>query len=144
MMDSANVKIEVKPEEGDAIRVNIESIDDESNSGVGDVDLQGGDEASRLRALATDVRDQDDLERDIGRQVSEPGSYLLAENLCDFRQTSYSRSKPMKEIKNGCIKPQVKRSKPLIWASDLFFPIKADTRGPIENFNLRLTNYKKS
>ena len=30
----------------------------------------GNDEASRLRALATEVRDQDDLERDIGRQVS--------------------------------------------------------------------------
>ena len=32
--------------------------------------LHGGDdEASRLRDLATDVRDQDDLERAIGRQV---------------------------------------------------------------------------
>jgi len=31
--------------------------------------VDGGDEASRLRALATDVRDQDDLERDVGRQV---------------------------------------------------------------------------
>ncbi len=30
---------------------------------------EGDDEASRLRDLATDVRDQDDLERDIGRQV---------------------------------------------------------------------------
>lgn len=30
---------------------------------------EGDDEASRLRNLATDVRDQDDLERAIGRQV---------------------------------------------------------------------------
>lgn len=27
------------------------------------------DELSRLKALATDVREQDDLERDVGRQV---------------------------------------------------------------------------
>ncbi len=31
--------------------------------------VDGEDEASRLRALATDVRDQDELERDVGRQV---------------------------------------------------------------------------
>lgn len=31
--------------------------------------IDGGDEASRLRALATNVRDQDDLERDVGLQV---------------------------------------------------------------------------
>ena len=40
-----------------------------SNLSDGNIDLQGEDEASRLKALATDVRDQDDLERDIGRQV---------------------------------------------------------------------------
>lgn len=34
-------------------------------------DIQGEDEAYRLRALATDIRDQDDLERDIGRQVCQ-------------------------------------------------------------------------
>lgn len=33
------------------------------------VAVDGEDEASRLRALATDVRDQDDLERDVGRQA---------------------------------------------------------------------------
>ena len=36
---------------------------------AGDADLHGRDEASRLKALSTDVRDQDDLERDINRQV---------------------------------------------------------------------------
>ena len=33
-------------------------------------DSLGQDEASRLKDLATEVRDQDDLERDINRQVS--------------------------------------------------------------------------
>lgn len=32
-------------------------------------DAVGEDEAIRLEGLATEVRDQDDLERDIGRQV---------------------------------------------------------------------------
>ena len=32
-------------------------------------DTVGEDEAIRLKGLATEVRDQDDLERDIGRQV---------------------------------------------------------------------------
>lgn len=32
-------------------------------------DIQGTDESSRLRALDADIRDQDDLERDITRQV---------------------------------------------------------------------------
>lgn len=31
--------------------------------------IVGEDEAIRLKGLATEVRDQDDLERDIGRQV---------------------------------------------------------------------------
>ena len=60
-------------DEVERIQVKSEPIDSEPISSVGDVDLQGGDEASRLRALATDVRDQDDLERDIGRQVSKSG-----------------------------------------------------------------------
>ena len=33
--------------------------------------LEDEDELSRLRALATDVREQDDLERDVGRQVRD-------------------------------------------------------------------------
>ncbi|KAL8715056.1 MAG: hypothetical protein Q9220_001013 [cf. Caloplaca sp. 1 TL-2023] len=40
-----------------------------SNSASGDI--RGGDEASRLQALAADVRDQDDLERDVGRQADQ-------------------------------------------------------------------------
>ena len=35
-----------------------------------DLHVHGEDEATRLRALAADVRDQDDLERDVGRQVN--------------------------------------------------------------------------
>ena len=34
---------------------------------------EGEDEASRLKALATGMRDQDDLERDINRQVGHQG-----------------------------------------------------------------------
>ena len=41
---------------------------DGSHNGVDD---DGKDEVSRLRALATDVRDQDDLERDVGRQADQ-------------------------------------------------------------------------
>ena len=41
---------------------------DGSHNGFDD---DGKDEASRLRALATDVRDQDDLERDVGRQADQ-------------------------------------------------------------------------
>lgn len=33
--------------------------------------IHGEDEATRLRALAADVRDQDDLERDVGRQANQ-------------------------------------------------------------------------
>ena len=42
--------------------------DDET---TGNINTQGEDESSRLKALTTEVRDQDDLERDVGRQVSE-------------------------------------------------------------------------
>lgn len=63
-----------RPDEAVSDAANIEQIEGKimeegSNWNNGDMDLQGDDEASRLRALATDVRDQDDLERDIGRQV---------------------------------------------------------------------------
>ncbi len=36
-------------------------------------DTMGEDEAIQLKGLATEVRDQDDLERDIGRQVRSLG-----------------------------------------------------------------------
>ena len=43
-------------------------------------DAVGEDEAVQLKGLATEVRDQDDLERDIGRQVrslSLPPRFLV-------------------------------------------------------------------
>ena len=51
---------------------NRDSIKEEHSSDDDNciADVQGTDEASRLKALATDVRDQDDLERNVGRQVS--------------------------------------------------------------------------
>ncbi|KAL8750094.1 MAG: hypothetical protein Q9199_007288 [Rusavskia elegans] len=42
-----------------------------SPSEPADIDVHGEDEATRLRALAADVRDQDDLERDVGRQADQ-------------------------------------------------------------------------
>ncbi|KAI9871491.1 MAG: hypothetical protein M1830_002858, partial [Pleopsidium flavum] len=41
------------------------------DTGIQPLLQQGEDEASRLRDLATDIRDQDDLERDIGRQADK-------------------------------------------------------------------------
>ena len=40
-----------------------------SEETAGHANTEVEDEASRLKALATGVRDQDELERDIGRQV---------------------------------------------------------------------------
>lgn len=52
------------------VSVNItDTAERDQLSDDGDWGVQGADEASRLKALAADVRDQDDLERDIGRQV---------------------------------------------------------------------------
>ncbi|KAL8861516.1 MAG: hypothetical protein Q9178_002040 [Gyalolechia marmorata] len=42
-----------------------------SPSEPADNDIHGEDEVTRLRALAADVRDQDDLERDVGRQADQ-------------------------------------------------------------------------
>ena len=41
------------------------------------------DEASRLKALSADVRDQDELERNIGRQVRFPAHYRSEEKFAD-------------------------------------------------------------
>jgi len=64
------VKYEGPDRDGDAREA------DGQISGAGAL-VDGADEASRLRALATDVRDQDDLERDVGRQV-----YLSSSAFC--------------------------------------------------------------
>lgn len=57
----------------------VNNNNDESNSAENGKEGNGGDtsqmgevaidESSRLRELEADIRDQDDLERDIGRQV---------------------------------------------------------------------------
>lgn len=144
-MDSAHARLEVRSDEGGTIQIKSESIVEGSSSGLADLDVQGGDEASRLRALATDVRDQDDLERDIGRQVSKVGSPLQALYSRSSRQLSYSQSKPMKEIKNGLKKQQGTRSKALVSFFRFIIPnVLADGRERTENFNLRLTNYNKN
>ena len=60
-----------------------------SNTGVS----VGGDEESRLRALATDVRNQDDLERDIGRQADQ----LLTEQANERDQKRLEKTRADKE-----------------------------------------------
>lgn len=57
------------PEKNESIAMQAQP---ESGQRNGQMNVEGEDEATRLRALATDVRNQDDLERDIGRQVSTP------------------------------------------------------------------------
>ncbi|KAL9613677.1 MAG: hypothetical protein Q9167_001806 [Letrouitia subvulpina] len=66
----------------------------------GDFEVQGADEASRLKALAADVRDQDDLERDIGRQADQ----LLSEQATEREQkrlekTQLEKSKLLSQIR---------------------------------------------
>lgn len=46
-----------------------EKIDRNGEDGRAHAHTGDQDEASRLKDLAADVRDQDDLERDVGRQV---------------------------------------------------------------------------
>ena len=59
-------EITEKPEEA------ISVTGDRGTSGEHpDGNVDGDDEASRLKDLAADVRDQDDLERDVGRQVRQ-------------------------------------------------------------------------
>ncbi|KAL8980639.1 MAG: hypothetical protein Q9205_004336 [Flavoplaca limonia] len=53
-----------------------------------DIDVHGEDEATRLRALAADVRDQDDLERDVGRQADQ----LLTEQANERDQKRFDKT----------------------------------------------------
>lgn len=64
--------LESAPEGTAATPAEDESIAMHVQPENGQMNVEGEDEATRLRALATDVRNQDDLERDIGRQVSAP------------------------------------------------------------------------
>lgn len=79
-----------------------QAFDVESDASASYMSIHGKDEASRLKALATEVRDQNDLERDIGRQVSGSGGILqVIRSLRYPRQVNYLQSKLMKEIKNA-------------------------------------------
>lgn len=79
IQDAHQAKHEVSNGEGGA---------HEANGKASGALVDGGDEASRLRALATDVRDQDEMERDVGRQVYLSSStvwYMLLMKLsCPF------------------------------------------------------------
>ena len=54
-----------------AIDPSAEEFSEAPEESAGRIHEQGQDEESRLRSLATHVRDQDDLERDVGRQVGQ-------------------------------------------------------------------------
>lgn len=71
-MDSSKQSLDdedgnVLPQRGHATEEGLENCP----KGLTRSDTLGEDEASRLKGLATEVRDQDDLERDIGRQADQ-------------------------------------------------------------------------
>lgn len=66
-----------------------------------DGDVDGDDEASRLKDLAADVRDQDDLERDVGRQADQ----LLIEQADERDQKRLEKT----EIEKSKLQSQVQR-----------------------------------
>ena len=66
-IDSIATEVHEKPEEQD-LKNEIDAamtVDDMP------AETAGADEASRLKGLATSVRDQDDLERDVNRQADQ-------------------------------------------------------------------------
>ena len=77
LMDSSSDRPTTAEDVDPTNRIEFQSEPTESNDLLapdgshGGSDGDGKDEASRLRALATDVRDQDDLERDVGRQADQ-------------------------------------------------------------------------
>lgn len=69
-------EIKMNEIQGDKIQVNGIQANETCNLNDGgspsksqDADLEDEEELSRLKALATDVREQVDLERDVGRRV---------------------------------------------------------------------------
>ena len=106
------------------IRLNAASSLGEENKGLGSSDVTDSpvrpestleskndetNELGRLHELAAEVQDQDELERNIGRQVSsQVSSCDKTNNIC--RQTSSSPNKPIIEIKPGWRKYRRRRS----------------------------------
>lgn len=60
---------DLEEHEGQAQQEQTSLAGSESPPASAHSDINGEDEATRLRALAADVRDQDDLERNVGRQA---------------------------------------------------------------------------
>ncbi|EGE09461.1 DNA repair and recombination protein RAD26 [Trichophyton equinum CBS 127.97] len=73
-------------------------------------DIQGTDESSRLRALDADIRDQDDLERDITRQADK----ILREqaNERDIRRLERTRNEKVK-IESQVLRLHQRLSEPI-------------------------------
>ncbi|KAG8530019.1 uncharacterized protein KY384_005501 [Bacidia gigantensis] len=78
-----------------------EGNEDFSTSALQHADSLAKDEASRLKDLATDVRDQDDLERDVHRQADQ----LLNEQADERDQKRLEKT----EIEKGRLENQLKR-----------------------------------
>ena len=87
--------------ENEAQQARHGSFDSGISSQSPDAEVHGEDETTRLRALAADVRDQDDLERDVGRQARATSLRLtLSKLIHNHRQIRCLQSKPMKEIRS--------------------------------------------
>lgn len=72
-------------------------------------DTSGEDEASRLKDLATEIRDQDDLERDIGRQADQ----LLTEQADEKDQKRLEKTRGDKEkLENQVRRLRERRGRP--------------------------------
>ncbi|KAI4118397.1 MAG: hypothetical protein LQ345_001566 [Seirophora villosa] len=76
------------------------SAEPSSPSDAANDPVHGEDEATRLRALAADVRDQDDLERDVGRQADQ----LLTEQANERDQKRLDKTHSEKEKLDGQIR----------------------------------------
>ncbi|KAL8762611.1 MAG: hypothetical protein Q9184_001412 [Pyrenodesmia sp. 2 TL-2023] len=90
------------PEEGEDGVQNIRDASAESSAPPekADTQVEGADEATRLRALAADVRDQDDLERDVGRKADQ----LLTEQANERDQKRLNKTQTEKDKLDGQIR----------------------------------------
>ena len=75
--------------------LNLQSEHNDGHDGNG-----SEDELSRIQALAAGIRDQDDLERNIGLQVCFDYVYLSSLLTCICRLNNFWPSKPTKGMKS--------------------------------------------
>lgn len=91
----------VPSEHQDEVQTNPDvSVESPFSSEKTDPQIHGEDEATRLKALAADVRDQDDLERDVGRKADQ----LLTEQANERDQKRLDRTLSEKDKLDGQIR----------------------------------------